>query len=64
MTSEQRALEELARRRVRAVGRCPECGERVEHDDDWVRIEAHAYHTVCADAEETTPPEPVRYLTG
>jgi hypothetical protein len=63
---ELRALEELARRRVRAVGRCPACTRRVELDDEWLRVGDHPFHRDCADDEPATDlvPAPRRRSIG
>lgn len=61
--AEARALDELAQRRVRAVGRCPECGSRVERDEDWVRIGDDPWHSACAvDADHAE--QSTQYATG
>ena len=64
--SEARAADELARRRVRAVGRCPACTRRVERHEQWLRIGEDPWHVACADAGEldTTPPERSRVHGG
>ena len=64
LSDELRAYEELARRRLRAVGRCPACARRVELDDEWVRLGSEPFHLACAEDEPVTPGELPRRSTG